>query len=543
MSESLTTSVNQKGHYFQGPSNIWYYVEISMYNQLQGQTPLYIPFFLVESFTIHETLFDWVTKAEIVFNNDFEIFLRGSPNGSSKIASPYIERTDGRNKVNIKVRPVNITLNNGVLSETSDTSVNFPKKYWEMDHDFVVVDIEDLYVGNNQRKKRRYILIDEKYQILKEKVIEWSSETIAAKKNNSTKILTSAESALNPNDVLREFLTLVSTNGGTMPQINIGFDESGSIDKPNIPLDKIYLNNWDIGYLSNVVNFYKESNQNAIDDMFYILSHCISYDGFPVILDYGRSSEDKGWQLNSLSYYFEKSTPEQVEHLIIEDGLMSDSENGTSYTPYIPRASNSDGTQVNNFTSIQASRIKSYKYSPMVSVDDNRLQNSPLNFYNEHTGYFESLKKENSIKNLANKLKELANKGLYSFKNSSFGPQILLNINKTKSTGQMTKNHFALNGPYGSRVAPLMHMILDSVFLNQSISFQCPGLTLRNPGKFIFVDRIGAGDKNTFDDRFLGPWMITSVSHLFTQETYVTEVFANKIDSFSYIWNLEDNNY
>jgi hypothetical protein len=86
-------------------------------------------------------------------------------------------------------------------------------------------------------------------------------------------------------------------------------------------------------------------------------------------------------------------------------------------------------------------------------------------------------------------------------------------------------------------------MILDAVFLGQSISFQCLGLTLRTPGKFIFIDRLGAGEKNAFDDRFLGQWMITGVSHLFTQETYVTEVVANKIDSFSAVFPEEDPNY
>jgi len=88
-----------------------------------------------------------------------------------------------------------------------------------------------------------------------------------------------------------------------------------------------------------------------------------------------------------------------------------------------------------------------------------------------------------------------------------------------------------------------MQMLFDSIFLNQSISFQCLGLTLRTPGKFIFIDRLGAGEKNAFDDRFLGQWLITHVSHLFTQETYVTEVVGNKIDSFSPIFSQQESKY
>jgi hypothetical protein len=86
-------------------------------------------------------------------------------------------------------------------------------------------------------------------------------------------------------------------------------------------------------------------------------------------------------------------------------------------------------------------------------------------------------------------------------------------------------------------------MLLDSVFLNQSVSFQTFGLTLRSPGKFIFIDRIDSGDSNPFDDRFLGQWFLTDVSHMFTQETYITEVIAVKIDSFNKIWNKKDQNF
>ena len=69
------------------------------------------------------------------------------------------------------------------------------------------------------------------------------------------------------------------------------------------------------------------------------------------------------------------------------------------------------------------------------------------------------------------------------------------------------------------------------------------GITLRAPGKFIFIDRVGAGEKNAFDDRFLGQWLITNVNHLFTQETYITEIIANKMDAFSSILPVEDGKY
>jgi hypothetical protein len=533
-----SSSTRKNGSYYQGPNNQFYYIEISLFNQIEGQKPLYVPFFLVESMTIHESLFSWVTKAEIVFNTDFEVFSRGAPDSNNP---PYIDRNDGRNRVHIKIHPVDIVLNDGNINEES-TEEKFPKKYWEIDHDFVIVDIQDLPVDNNQRKKRMYILVDEKYQILMEKNLEWSGEMIALKQQNLpiTTNLKDSECLLNPNIVLKELLTMVSTNNDTMPQIFVGFDESGSIEAPNIPFNKTDDDKWDVGKLENLVLFYSTARSSAYEDLNYVLSHCVSTDGFPVILDYGRSSLDKGWMLIPLSEFFKTSTQEQVERLIIEDSLLP--LEGITNSPYVARASNMPGNEINNFSSIAASRIISYKYSPMAPVDDNRIQNTPVYYFDEYTGKFFVKKQENSIKNVFNKLNELGKIGLYSFQEGK-NAQVLMNINKTKANGQMTKPQLALNGPHSNQTSPLMQMLFDSIFLNQSISFQCLGLTLRTPGKFIFIDRLGAGEKNAFDDRFLGQWFVTNVSHLFTQDTYITEVFANKIDAFSNVFPVEDRNY
>jgi hypothetical protein len=533
------SSANKKGDYYQIRDQ-YYYIEIAMYNQIEGQTPLYVPFFYVDSLKINESLHTWITKGEIVFNSDFEIFARGAQSGDRKIKAPYIDRSDGRNRIHIKIYTVDTKNVDGNISPVEDES-KFPKKYWEIDHDFVIIDIQDLPVGNAQRKKKMYIFIDERYQILKEKNLEWSSNMVKAKQlNKSARSLKDNESSIVPNEMLKEFLTIASTNNNTMPKINIGFDKNGSIDKPNIPFDKVSESDWDMGDPENKVHFYPHANSNGIDDLFFILSQCTSSDGFPVILDIGRSSEDKEWQLKSLSKIFENASKEQVERLIVEDGLTA--ETSTSTPPYIPRAEIGGESQIKNFTSGIASRITSYNFSPMVAIDDSRILNSPSVVWNEHTGAFKIYKKENTAKKVIEKLKELGQKGLYTFKNSSQNPQIVINLNKTKTTGQMTK-YQSLVGPYSLKTAPLNQMILDSIFLNQSLSFQCPGLILRTPGKFIFVDRIGASETNPFDDRFLGQWLMVKVTHLFTQSSYDTEVVANKIDSYSSLFPEEDGNY
>jgi hypothetical protein len=539
------SDINTKRGTYHQIRDQFYYFEITLYNQIKDQKPLYVPFFYVDSIKLHESIYNFITKGEIVFNSDFEIFARGATDGKSSVKAPYIDRTDGRNRLHITIRPVTAKDDNGRVSIKDPDEEKFPKKYWEIDMDFAIVDIIDLPVRNTQRKKKLYVFVEEHYQILKEKNLEWSSATIAAKKNGGqASRLSDSAASLNPNDMLKDFLTLVSTNNDTMPKIKIGFnsDKGESIEDPKIDFDKIDDANWDKGKPDNKVLIYPSANSTALDDLFTILSHCTSSDDFPVIFDYGRSSVEKGWQLISLSKFFEKATEEQIERLVIEDGLLAESDESPP-PPHVPRADATAGTQTKNFSSIVASRITSYKFTPMVSADDHRIMNSPLCFFDEHTGSFNLLKKSNTAANVLKKLKELAQKGLYSFKNSQHNPQILLNLNKTKSTGQMTRNEHAINGPYSLKTAPLNQMILDSIFLNQTLSFQCGGLTLRTPGKFVFIDRLGSGDINPFDDRFLGQWFVTNVTHIFTQSDYKTELIGNKIDSYSTLWPEDESKY
>lgn len=505
-----------------------FYIEVCLYNQIQGQKPISIPFFYIDSLKIVESLQHWATTAELTLNTDFEIFARGTTqkivtdNGSvEKISAPYIERPDGRNRVCIRIYPV---------APNNDQNV-FPKYRWEMCYDFVVIEVEDLPTQNSQRKKRKYTLIDERYQILKERNLEWSTRIMAAGTYGKLPYeLTDDESSMNPNVVLREIINLAASNPdpsvGVTDPIKVGYLEDGSIDKPTVPLNSFNVDLWDGGLETNRIPANTLARSFALDDIENILPFCIGSDGYPVILDFGRSSVDKAWHLTSLKKLFELSNEEQIERLLIEDGLSpADSE------PYVARADGSDSSNVRNFTSGLASKISRYKFSPMVAMDDNKILNKAVHFYNHTTGEFSILMEKNTAKSVLDGFKEIAQNSLYSFKNG-YSPQIISTLNQTKAKGLMTTNELSFSGPYIPENVARNHMMLDFLFLSQSVTFQALGLTIRAPGKFIFIDRMASADSNPFDDRFLGQWLVTKVSHLFTQETYMNEVVAVKVDSF-----------
>ena len=509
-----------------------YYIEIAMYSSIDGEKPFYVPFIMVDSLEINESLHNWVTKGRLTLNTQFECITRGSPNhasvGTDKsnvteiIKAPYIERTDGRNRVSVKIYPEK--------NSEDDKSTEKPKLYWEKNYDFIITDVIDIDVNNTQDKKRMYLLVDERYQILSEKNLEWSTSVMAAKQMGNKKKpyqLKDSEASLVPNYVLKEFLTIAGNDVSTSQQINIGFDNSGSIDKPNIPFNKIINDKWDTGKTDNKMLYYSPANSTALEDMFYILARCTDKEGFPVILDYGSSSEDKGWHLIPLSDYFEKSIDISVEKLELDVGMNSDK-------PPIQRGPENESTNIQNFYSAVASRIPKYRFSPMVTLDDNRIKNSPLHYFNHSTGEFIIKFAKNTAKNVVDVLTKFAQKGLYSFKNNSnLNPHIILNLNKSKQLGETLRNEYSTSGQFLPETAPLNQMILDAIFLNQVISFQTVGLTIRKPGVFINIYRSDSGETNPFDDRFLGQWLVIKTNHLFTQPDYKTEIIAVKIDSFS----------
>jgi hypothetical protein len=535
----------------------WFYIEVFLYNQLDGYKPFPIPFLFIDSFSIEETLLNWITKGWIVLNTDFEILERGAPSVSNynknqdplidrPVPAPYVFRTDGRNKISFRIYPLHQE-NKNVGAE------DYLKEHWEMCYDFVIYDIEDLETGSSHQKLRKYYFYDERYQILSERNIEYSTYYSVCKKLQKDNInpntlppqyWVDSKRAANPNEAIQDILTIAASDppiysATPTPVIYVGFSEEGSIDDPKKYgelLNKIDEQNWDIGKSDNLVLYTSPANSTAYDDINYMLNFCSSKDNGPVFLRVGRTTEDKKWKLTPLSQYFSEASLNQIERLYIEDNIVDGK-------PPINRSfSEAKGNYV-NFSSGIESRIQSYRFSPMVASDDARITNSPVFNYDFSTGSFNIYFKDNTAIDVKTKLEDYAKKGLFNFSNynpNSTNAHALLNINKTKKQGISVKNNFVPQKFFPKNLSQIQ-MLKDSVLLNEAITFTVYGLTIRTPGKFLYIDRVSSkGELNPFDDRFLGQWMIIKVNHIFTQKTYMTEIVAVKVDSFSKLWEEND---
>jgi hypothetical protein len=513
-----------------------FWVEVWLYNFIASYPPLQIPFFFINQLVIEEVLSDWNVKGYIVLENDYEILERGASayisdntgsagDAPSSFKAPYLFRTDGRNRISIKIFPYK--------SDQNDVSDFLPPTHWEISHDFIIYDVQDLTTDQPGKKLKTLYFKDEKHQIFSERHVEWSTSML---KKLGAK---DSERTMTGNDALKDLINVAALSGSTDKKpLNVGFDSKGTIDKPDVPLNSFDSVKW-AAAPSNVdtkIFYTSPSHHCVLDDINYILAHTKAWDGSPVILDYGRWSEDKNWKLVPMSYYFKTSQKNQIERLLINDGM-----DPSNTSPAIPRADASQSSAIHNFTSGVASIISNYHYSPMVASDDMFISNSPLYNYDFAKSAYNIYFQGNKITDVLTSAAKMAQDGLFNFSQNQ-GNHILLNVNKTKSSGLLTRNHFTPQ-TFFLKDYPQLKMIKDLIFLNGAIYFQTPGLTFRTPGKFIFIDRMVSGDRNPFDDRFLGQWMITKVTHFFSKTSYINDVVGTKIDAFSKLWPDTDASY
>lgn len=517
-----------------------YFFDIWFYNQIEGQDPFQLPYLLIDSISIEESLMDWNTKGWIIINNDFELLEKFLPDTQK---APLIFRTDGRNKMRLQLYPILQTTQNPFSLDGPEVSDEIREK-WEICLDCVIYDVEDLPVANSRDKKRKLYFHDERYQLFSEKYLDWSTAIEGRKEQNlsaahigspDSERVCRANYALK--SIIREAGKDASNNNR---QIKIG---GGTIDNPKFDVtpDPSTDIGWDNGTEDNNIFYTSPALSNVNDDIKYLLDFCGTKESGPCFLDLTRWENPKNgkyFHLFSLKDYFnEVKNNEQVEHLIVEDGISPDDPSNNE-KPYYPKAPNTESNQIKNFLSGRASIIKSYQFSPMVSSDDSRICTTPLHQFDFKTGKFKIQFSNNKIENVYNNLTEYAKDTLYSFNNED--AHILLNINRNKKSGIMINNHFEPLQFVPSHL-PQTNMIRDSLILNECISFLVSGLTIRAPGRFVFIDKLSSNaDPNPFDDRFLGQWMIIKVIHLFSQGKYYSQVTATKIDAFRKLWDKED---
>lgn len=518
LSDSLALKQNQPKHRFlhQIGEDV-YWMELWFYSGMKTYEPYPIHTSTIHQLAIEESLFNWNITGYLVLESHNEILQRGVNDYGYSMPPGMVLRSDGRNKLSIKIYPY--------LEDTS-TSVSLDMKMWEMSFDCIIYDIQDSLSEDNIKRYKTFYFKDERHQILSERNIEWTSSTdgIGVKPDIARTMKGTSCIA----GILKQAAQMTSTGSS----VKVGYTEDGFINYPDIPLDKLDLNRWDLGSEENRVFYTSPAHKSALDDINHLLDFTSSQDGFPCLLRFGRNTFDKTWKLLSFSYFFKNSSKNQIETLILDDGIENT-------TPHISRAPELKPTTSQNYSSKAASIITNHQYVPMVAMDDDQILNSPIHTFDFGKSSYKIHAQQNTVEYLRNKVKILS-QHLYSSGAENNLGQILVNNNPSKKTGVMSKPLFF---PYSYTPSDLgsMIMLTKLLHLGASIYFQVKGLTFRTPGKFINIDR-AQYDNNPHDNRMLGQWLITKVVHLFTKGVYINSVYGTKFDAAGTVYKADESN-
>jgi hypothetical protein len=480
-----------------------YWMEVWFWSGMSGYEPYPIPAAVIQQLVIEESLLSWSVTGYIVLESQHESLFRGINDYDRFMSAPMVLRSDGRNRISIKIAP---------YMEDVARNVELDPKLWEMQFDCVIYDTQDSTSNDAVMRYKTLYFKDERHQIFLERNVEWTTSTQFYKKDS--------ERGLKGTVAIANLINAVGQSAGSAAAVNVGYTEEGAINTPDIPFSNIDLKRWDAGHESNKIFNTSAANHNALQDLNHLLQNTISSDRFPVILSMGRNSYDKYWRLLSLSYYYKNASKFQIETLIIDDGLENT-------TPRIPRGPDINSTTSTNFISKEASIITNYNFVPMSPVDDLDIVNKPVVKFNFEKCQYEISMVANTAENLRNKIKDLS-KGLYSTSDEVEG-QVLLNVNRTKLAGLATKPIFSPL-TYTPNDIGLMEMVKDITFLGNALYFETKGLTFRTPGKFINLER-HQYDQNPFDNQLLGQWLLTRVVHSFSKGVYKNNIWCNRFDA------------
>ena len=460
---------------------------------------------------IEDDLLSWPLRGYIIVNNTLEGFERSFKDIF------YHVRSDGRDEITIKLIPKN----------TGSQSVS--EKIWNITFTGCIYDVEDIAAPNRALKMKKFYFWDKRFQFLQEKNIEWSTATGKRFKTSKPQPPISQTS-----DFKRGMLT-----GEAIASIlsEAGYEEY------------IDLSNWDWGY--SVINYTAKTEWSIWDNIQYILKHHISEQKQDIcILKWDRGTEM--WRLIPIYKLYEKagkSAPGELqrEHLFFED-YNDKTLDGTDNIPTVPdpfKAPWLDSPSWDiDIKSTDYSKILSYRFSQPSGLDSSQaLVTKPIYSHWHLHKQFDIDVTENEIQRVKNK----HIKPLYVEKLLSIGNYPVLPLNATKKDQKSIQPEFSpcstILPDNDRKIRSLLgrgKILQAGIFLNQCMTARLQGISYRQSGTFVGVDRIHESSTNDYDYQLCGQYLVTNVKHIFQQNKYVNDIVMVKIHAYKKLRDNED---
>ena len=476
----------------------------------------------IVALTIENSLSNWVLNGDLTvyYNNEL----------AEHFGNGFNFRNDGEDILRLRLVPVDLKI-------PGKSSLNLSKEIWEINCMFSIYNMEDVTVpggGNSQadslKKYRKFHFWDIRYQKMLAKNIEYSTATSDLLTFNKGLKGTYSDDSRS-----------LDTNLAIYDIIKKSLNNDKLLSKTGAEQDP--ANNWEQG--ATKVFYTSPVGSNAYEDLMYVYSRHVSESGKSLetvhdysILDIERGDGDLGhFTLRPLSKYFEKSTSNgqpgeyQLEHFFLQANVQSTGI-GLYRAPINTGTSTTRDIKLKGYNSILKYEFidiapvvnsKVFVTTPVYSVDFKKRQFN-VEFKNNSVNTAKKFFEDNYINSL--------------FKRSAvLGNTFLLDQDTDEKTKNLSINPiFSLYGDSASGLLRnpdgIHQLIRTGLFQNTCINFTTLGLTMREPGTFIAIDRPEGSKDNTIDDKLCGQWFVINVMHTITNGAYYNNITAVKINRY-----------
>jgi hypothetical protein len=508
--------------------NTEYYYDLILYNANEEFVRLKTQG--VKELIINDNLLDFYHKGTLIFRNDIDAIekITTEPNGTSQNSFgnnfapskggqntllPFAFRGDCRDYLIVDICPkLNDQINYNYGEQLN--------KLWRLKFVFAIYDIEDITGQTIDEKYKKLHFWDYSYQIMTEKNLDFSTATFTKAEDKVN--LDDSERTMKTGAALKEIInaTFPSREGFT---IKFGEFDEGSTD---------------IFYSSPIAS--KALSDYQYIDSFHVSSPSNNYD-FSLLRKERFTNE---WTYKSLKNYFDNAYEKKVTNnldgggpLHLEKflvGSYSDS-NSTNYT----NVSRTPVSSKNNAYLPDYSQIQKYRFFPTAGNDvQNFITTNQVHAYDSTEKEFIIDVQENDFTRI---LDIFETNYVRVFKGNATGPFSTLTKNEYRRNNRNYNTDYNVSTSRDQRLSAGRNEVLKkALFLNNTINFTAPGLTMRQAGRFISIDRDSSQPSNKFDDKFLGTYFVVEVNHVFRGNIYETEMTCVKPYIFSDPKNVED---
>jgi len=460
---------------------------------------------ILVNLTIEEDSREWYKRGTLTINNKENIIER-RPNEFTNPDALYKFRNDGRDLLLINIKPI---------IDDSSQQVGFdpfPDPGWHLSYLCSIYDVEDIPGENLTDKNIKLYFWEYDYQLF----------------------LESTTANWNTNNVLYNYFPelngLSSTLDDATRQVPTGYAIRSLIENTLNVRSKVqtFSQTWDPG--ATTIFYTSPTNNSSLDDLEYLFNRHVAGQTFGSIkgdvpLLY-RTRFDKQWVLTSLSSELSLAVdkngagPLQLEQFFI----TSTTPTGVIIPSLFKTPQSSSGSR--NINLGGTSNVHNYQFVDMAALDNTfGLVNVPCASNTIKDKLFNIEMADNAVDSVKNYFQT---NYVNNFNNNK-NPTALFSLNTSKTQSLAYKHMYSYAQSKVGRYADARNIILKTgFFLNQCISFNVSGSTLRRANTFIGIDRKTGSVDADFDEKLLGQWYVIKATHVFTQDSYRNLVTAVK---------------